>query len=130
MNFLETNYLNYIDENLEKIQKNINNLASENRNDEANLEKAKVNICNIFKTLFNVDKNQVKTQKNLNEKETLNLFCTSFLKRFDTIPNNWRSSLENAKNNGDTLNQVIEETKLAVADKLKDKFIEISKISY
>lgn len=33
MNFLETNYLNYIDENLEKIQKNINNLASENRND-------------------------------------------------------------------------------------------------
>lgn len=130
MNFLETNYLNYIDENLEKIQKNINNLASENRNDEANLEKVKANIYNIFKTLFNVDKNQVKTQKNLNEKETLNLFCTSFLKRFDTIPNNWRSSLENAKNNGDTLNQVIEETKLAVADKLKDKFIEISKISY
>lgn len=129
MQTLEKSYLNYINENLEQLKKEITLLTSENKKDEANLIKIKTNIFDIFKTLFNVDKNQVKNKKDLNNEECYNLFCTSYLKRFDTIPENWRISLKNAKDNGDVVNQVIEETKLSIADELKNKFLEISKLS-
>jgi hypothetical protein len=47
------------------------------------------------------------------------------LLRFDTIPANWKKSLDKAIEHGDITKQVIEEHKLEVAKELKDMFLEM-----
>lgn len=94
MNLMAEKYLSYIDGRVAKHNQLIDLYKADDRKDEADLEKIKVNIYEIFRTLFLTDLKRVKEGD----------FPTEFLKRFDTIPNNWRVSLEKAIDHGDTMN--------------------------
>lgn len=123
MRKLEEKYITYIDEKIDEHNNSGEQFKADNRNDEADLEKVKVNIYEIFKTLFLSDIKQLEG-KDLSGIKDIGVYG-GFLLRFDTIPNNWRASLDKAIEHGDTTKQVIEEYKLTVAGELKDKFIEI-----
>jgi hypothetical protein len=123
MRNLEEKYISYIDEKIAEHNKKSEHYKLDDRNDEADLEKIKVNIYEIFRTLFLSDIKQL-DGKDFGETVNINIYG-GFLLRFDTIPTNWSVSLDKAIEHGDTTKQVIEEHKLSVAKELKDKFLEI-----
>lgn len=123
MRELEERYLAYINEKIAEHDNLHKQYKADDRKDEANLEKIKINIYEIFKTLFINDIKQLQG-KNLENIKDINIYG-GYLLRFDTIPVNWKKSLSMAKEHGDIVKQVIEECKLAVADELKEKFLEM-----
>jgi len=123
MRELEERYLAYINEKIAEHDNLHKQYKADDRKDEANLEKIKINIYEIFKTLFINDIKQLQG-KNLENIKDINMYG-GYLLRFDTIPVNWKKSLSMAKEHGDIVKQVIEECKLAVADELKEKFLEM-----
>lgn len=123
MRELEERYLAYINEKIAEHDNLHKQYKADDRKDEANLEKIKINIYEIFKTLFINDIKQLQG-KNLDNIKDINMYG-GYLLRFDTIPVNWKKSLSMAKEHGDIVKQVIEECKLAVANELKEKFLEM-----
>ena len=123
MRELEERYLAYINEKIAEHDNLHKQYKADDRKDEANLEKIKINIYEIFKTLFINDIKQLQG-KNLENIKDINMYG-GYLLRFDTIPVNWKKSLSMAKEHGDIVKQVIEECKLAVANELKEKFLEM-----
>lgn len=119
MNRVKDKYLTYLNDRIEEHKRNSEAYKADDRKDEANLEMIKANICEVFRTLFITDTKQLE-QKDLSNYKDINLFA-DYLLRFDTIPTNWKVSLEKAKVHGDTTKQVIEETKLEVAKELKEQ---------
>lgn len=97
-------------------------LKRDNRKDEADHEKIKENICDIFGVLFKTHVNQLEKLA-VTEEEKLLRLKEEYTKRFDTIPKSWISHLELAKKHNDVANIVIEELKLQVAKELKEQFI-------
>lgn len=122
MKELITKYLAYIEENISVCEKRCLELKAEERSDEGNLEKVKGNIYTIFKAILVATEKQITSVCYTNEQAAYEAFCQSFLQKFDTIPSSWKLNLEKAKKFEDTVTQVIEETKLAVADKMKETF--------
>ncbi|NLO08560.1 MAG: hypothetical protein GX129_01655 [Clostridiales bacterium] len=123
MREIEEKYINYIDEKIAEHNSISEQHKIDDRKDESDLEKIKVNIYEIFRTLFLSDIKQLEG-KNIGEKADINIYG-GFLLRFDTIPTNWKMSLDKAIEHGDTTKQVIEEHKMSVAKGLKDRFIEM-----
>lgn len=118
---LKEKYLSFINEKTAEHIRISEIYEADDRKDEANLEKIKANISDLFTTLFIIDTKQLEG-KNISGYKDINLF-SDYLARFDAIPVNWKISLEKAKEHGDTTKQIIEETKLKVAQELKDKLI-------
>lgn len=123
MNEVKEKYLSFIDGKVAEHKRMSEICSEDHRKDEADLEKIKANICELFKTLFIIDTKQLEG-KDLSGYKDISLFA-DYLARFDAIPTNWKTSLEKAKEHGDTTKQVIEETKLTVAQELKDQLISI-----
>jgi hypothetical protein len=123
MNQVKEKYISYLDKKIGEYNRICEIYKAEDRKDEADFEKIKANICDIFKTLFIRDTKELEG-KELSVSNNKNLY-TNFLLRFDTIPANWKLSLAKAIAYGDVKKQVIEETKLAVAKELKEQFISI-----
>lgn len=121
MRELEEKYLIFIDGRIAEHNNMSEQYKADDRKDEADLEKIKVNIYEIFRTLFLSDIKQLEG-KDLGQLEDINIYG-GFLIRFDTIPANWKISLAKAIEHGDITKQVIEEHKLEVAKELKDKFL-------
>lgn len=121
MRELEEKYLIFIDGKIAEYNTISEQYKTDDRKDEADLEKIKANIYEIFRTLFLSDIKQLEG-KDLGRFEDINMYG-GFLLRFDTIPTNWKISLDKAIEHGDTTKQIIEEHKLEVAKELKDKFL-------
>lgn len=121
MREIEEQYLNYIDVKIAGHNSISEQYKADERKDEADLEKIKVNIYEIFRTLFLSDIKQLEG-KDLGKYKDIDIYG-GFLLRFDTIPANWKLSLGKAIEHGDTTKQVIEESKLKVAMELKEKFM-------
>jgi len=121
MNKIKEKYLSYIDEKIAEYKRSSKVYKSEGRSDEANLEMVKAKIFELFKTLFIVDTIQL-DGKDLSRYNDINLFA-DYLSRFETIPANWMLFMNSAKDSGDSVRQIIEKTKLAAAQELKEKFI-------
>ncbi len=81
-------------------------LKHEQKLDEANFEKIKRNVYQIFMKMFR-----------LSQKENAQKPFDHYLK---TIPTNWEISLEEAKINGDFETEHIENIKLETRDMIKD----------
>lgn len=122
MKEIEEKYLSYIDGKITEHTGISEKYKEDDRKDESNLEKIKANIYEVFKILFLSDIKQLEGKVLGEAKNDQNLYG-GFLMRFDTIPTNWRISLDKAVEHGDTTQQIVEETKLAVAEELKDKFM-------
>jgi hypothetical protein len=100
-------------------------LQADNKLDEANFEKIKVNVFDIFTTLFNASEKKVNASVKGTDLEKYNQFCIVYLETFNKIPSSWRIKLEYSIKNNLIADKVIEEIKLEVADSLKNLFNEM-----
>ena len=119
---IKKEYLDFSTEEAEKCKKQIQVLKQEDKEDEANLEKVKLNIYEIFESLIAASEKKVLNLKNMTEEEKATAFCEDFFAFFDKIPINWRINYEKAKEYNDVTQYVIEEIKLFVAEQLKNQF--------
>ncbi len=92
----------------ESCREQIKQLSSDGREDEAVFAKIKLNVYDIFKTVFNT----------LGEGE-------KFTQKLHEIPAAWQLSLEKASAHGDDAKVHIESIKLEAAREIEDKFKEI-----
>ncbi len=122
-------YLEFSAEQADKCKKQIQLLEQEDKNDEANLEKVKLNIYGIFDTLIKTSEKKALNQKELEEQQKVSSFCADFLATFDRIPANWRINYEKAKEHNNVIEYVIEENKLSVSEQLKNQFNLIWEVS-
>ncbi len=118
-------YLEAINEKKEKCKQNSGILTKDNRKDEADLEKIKLNIYDIFTTLLSAAQKAILKKEYIDEDAKHEAFCNEYLKSFAKIPMSWKTKLEKAKENNDVINIVIEETKLSIASELKNTFINL-----
>lgn len=122
MDVLIKQYSELLNEKKEKCKINCDSLIKDNRKDEADLEKIKINIYEIFATFIRVTHRQILQKNFTDEISKYNEFCNEYLESFDKVPNSWREKLEKAKENNSVINIVIEETKLSIASELKYMF--------
>lgn len=119
---LKLQYCGFIEDKKKQCTEQYENLKKDNRKDEADHEKIKENICDIFEVLFKAHVNQLE-KLSVSEEEKLLRLKADFTNRFETIPKNWIARLELAKRHNDVANIVIEELKLQVAKELEEQFI-------
>lgn len=108
-------YIEYLDETVNELKKEEDELIKTSRKDEANFIKIKINICDICKTIYNVS---AKTNSGVALKE-------EYIRQLTRLLENWKMSLDKAKEHGDTTKIVIEETKLEMLQILRAKFEEL-----
>lgn len=92
-------------------------LLSDNRQDEANFEKIRANIFDIFRTILSVGEKSCEDRP-----EAMRDF---FLKRLQQIPSGWRTAYEKASAHGDTVQMHIEEIKLQALKEIEETFHQI-----
>ena len=92
-------------------------LLADDRTDEANFEKIKSNVYDIFHTILTV---AVKTGKG--DASTVKRF---FQQKTEQIPANWVTAYNKAKENGNAEQMLIESIKLDTIQEIKQKFSEI-----
>lgn len=102
-----------------------NSLKTDERVDEANLQRIKVNIYNTFETVILSLKKEVLKKHYSSEKENYDALCKAYINSLENIPANWRTKLEKAKENNDVENIIISQTQLDVANELKKIFTEL-----
>ena len=108
-------YIAYLDETVKELRKEEEELMKSDRKDEANFMKIKINICDICKTIYNVS---ARTNSGVAlEKE--------YIRQLTRLPENWKMSLDKAKEHGDTQKVVIEEIKLEMLQTIRAKFEEL-----
>lgn len=115
-------YTEALNEKKEKCKKRCDDLTKDNRKDEADLEKIKLNIYDIFTTFIDVTKRQILKKEHIDESSRYEAFCNEYLQTFDKIPESWRLKLEKARENNAVIDIVIEETKLSIVSELKSIF--------
>ena len=108
-------YIDYLDKIIGELKKEEEELIKTNRKDEANFIRIKSNICDICRTMYQVSAG-LKSGEELKEE---------YIRKLTRLPENWKISLEKAKEHGDVQKIIIEETKLEMLKILKDKFEEI-----
>lgn len=108
-------FIHYINDTIEQLQKEEQELIQSDRKDEANFVRIKMNICDICKTIYNVTEKRT-TPNNLREE---------YLKQLTRLPENWKISLEKAREHGKVEKIVVEETKLEMLNQILDVFEKI-----
>lgn len=110
-------FFEFLDERKTAVLKESEDLKLEERKDESNTLKAKANIYDIFKALWDASTKGVSDMQE---------FQTEFMKKATQIPATWEKSLEVAKAHDDAGKIMIEEAKLAAVAEIKEKFKSIS----
>lgn len=106
-------YLDIVEGKMKESKEIEASLIAEDRKDEANIERVRYNIYEVFVTILNASKKAAKDKAS---------FCESYLKKLDTIPASWQVRLELARKHQDVETVLIEETKLKVVAELKNLF--------
>ena len=114
-----TRYLNALDAAKAHSDEQIRTLAGEGRQDEANLEKIRRNVYDIFTALANADAAQARK-----ESDPAEAFQRIHTVRFDRFPEPWRQRQQKAAAHGDVVTQTIEETKLKTVARIWTAFQE------
>lgn len=107
-------YINFLDETIEGLKKEEEKLIRANRKDEANFVRVKSNICDICRTMY-----QVSAKSKSGEE-----LKAEYIRKLTKLPENWKISLEKAREHGDIEKIIVEETKLEILQRLKTKFEE------
>jgi len=113
VNWLIESYLDYLKNKQNNIRASIEDLSKNDRVDEANLEKIRLNIVDIFSKMFNIS--MTNNCEALREK---------YLGYFDKITNPWHLNKLKAEEFGKEQEAIIEDIKIQEAEELKSKFIE------
>lgn len=112
----KTLFYNYLDEQKNMTQAEIDTAIREGRMDEAGFLKAKWNMYDIFKVYFDLSE---KSETDPSKKSEL------FLAKTSDLTANWRKSLESAQKHNDSAKIVVEEQKLSAADAIIDTYKKI-----
>ena len=92
-------------------------LQKENRSDEADFEKIKANVYDIFKTILSVAMKQ-HGDDSLKVQEF-------FVKKLEQISSDWAASYEKAEQNDDTRKMCIEKIKMSTAQDVKENMLQV-----
>ena len=92
-------------------------LQKENCNDEANFEKIKANVYDIFKTVLSVGMKQ--------HGEDSSKAQEFLIKKLEQISSDWASSYEKAKQNDDSKKMCIEKIKMNTAQDIRENILHI-----
>lgn len=109
-------FTEYIDKKIQDLKNEEMILEKEERKDEANFIKIKINICEICKILYYVSKKEANAQ---NVKEF-------YLQKIEKLSLEWKASKEKAKEHNDIEKMTIEELKLEVLKDMKQKYMEFN----
>lgn len=111
INSLKEDYLNFLNMREESLRRSIEDLQRQECRDEANLEKIRLNVVEIFHKMFNISFSNDPVE--LKDK---------YLNFFDKITTPWRVNREKAIEFGKDREAIIEELKIKEAEELKSKF--------
>ena len=98
----------YLTEIRKELQKVIQRLEQEGRQDEANLNKVRLNIVTVFETVANADLRAAGSQD-------WEAFANWYQPRFASLSAPWRAKLEAARRHGDVSATAVEEAKIETA---------------
>lgn len=107
----------FLDEGKKQMQQKIDGLMAEERQDEARVYRASLNIYDIMGTLLNTSKKAAGND--------VNLFKEEFHKLITRVAASWKMSLEKAKEHEDYEKVMMEEAKLGVVDSVVKYFDEL-----
>lgn len=113
-------FLSYLEQEKNRCAEKEVCLVKEERKDEANLCKVEANIYEIFAVVYQTALQEAEKKQEICKAEEL------FLKKAKEIPENWKRSYETAKTHQDMKKILIEETKLAAAEKIMVEFERIT----
>ena len=105
-------FIMFLDEQLEIYRRQEQELLAEDCKDDANFIKIKANVCGICKTLYQV----------ACKKEEEALITSEYTRLLNKLITDWKASYEKAKEYGDMKKIVVEEMKLEVIEKIKERF--------
>ncbi|QNO15079.1 hypothetical protein HYG86_10040 [Alkalicella caledoniensis] len=99
-------------------------LLDEERQDEANFEKIKTNVYDIFEKMFNISYKNIYSAKNQanTDREKYQLLEVEFLKFLEKIPAPWKQKAIKDKEHGLIEDLIIEELKISTAEEIRDLF--------
>lgn len=118
---------------IKRYTKNIEDLNAQHCDDEANLEKIKLNIVDIFSKMFNASYKAVygasrnavlKNVVESNEDSYAKLY-EAYMIYFERIPASWVEKREKSKALGLTKEFIIEDMKLNTKEEIKELFIKL-----
>ena len=109
-------FINYLDQRISSIQEDTLRLIADDRRDEANFEKIRANIFQIVKTML-----QASARISQEESERVS-FLESNIALFQET---WEGYLMKAKEHGDDLKIVQEQTRLEALAEIRDTFQKI-----
>lgn len=111
ISYLTENYLALLNKKQEDLKRNIKDLQEQECADEANLQKIRLNIVEIFYKMFNISLSDNPVE--LKEK---------YLNFFDKITDPWHINKQKALELGKEEEVIIEELKIQEAEELKNQF--------
>ena len=109
-------YRSFLVQQKERLTQQIFLLESQNRQDEANLAKIRLNIFGVFETVAAADEKAASSWED---------FCLRYESRFQTLTAPWKARLEKAVCNSDTHTRFTEEIKLSTANCIQAAFLSI-----
>ena len=107
----------YFDAQISLCEQRGKKLLADDRTDEANFEKVKANIYDIFRTIFSAGAKSCK-----DDSEAVKRF---FMLKIQQIPTTWTEAYNKAKQHNDGVKMRIEQIKLDTAGEIRETFAEI-----
>lgn len=93
-------------------------MEQEERIDEANWDKIRLNIIEAFETIAGADERFAINQ----QRDPWELFCQRYLPRFTAMSAKWQAQLETARLHGDTSAEAVETIKIETASRIEAAF--------
>lgn len=113
---MEQNILDFFEQKIAACGLERKRLQEEDRGDEANFEKIKANVYDIFKTIF------LTAQKQYGDDQSK--VQEFFLKKLEQIPSGWAASYEEARQHDDAGAMHIESVKLEVVRDIRENIFQ------
>ena len=110
----------YTKQAIEYVEKEAAALEQDNRRDEAAFAKIRLNVYDIFRTVFTVALSSAGEDKSK--------AADFFLTKLEQIPKNWHTSLELARQHGNDTKAHIEQIKLDTAAEIRSMFASIREV--
>lgn len=107
-------YRTFLADAQQKLTQDIRTLEAQNRQDEANMAKVRLNIFSVFETVASADEKQSADWAD---------FCCRYEPRFDTLTAPWQARLNAAVLHSDTQTRFVEEIKLSTAQQIRNAFL-------
>lgn len=111
----------YFDKKILSCEQRNKKLLADDRADEADFEKIRANVYDIFRTIFSVA-----VEKSQGDAEAVKRF---FLSKIEQIPSNWVIAYHKARQHDDAARMKIEQIKLDTVDEIKGMFATIWEVS-